>query len=131
MLRILPVLIVMLMLSYPAQAKLDKRALASLASLDEKTKLEQVCGSEAMDRIGADKSDNHEPDRAVADATAASVMKGDTLVVRGGAIRSHHHWYHLAYTCTGSKNHLSVIKMDYTIGGRIPAKEWDADNLWD
>lgn len=114
----------------PADAKLDKRALASLSGLDGKTKLEQVCGSEAMDRIGNDTSNDHEPDRAIAEATAPSVMKGDILTVTGGAVRSHHHWYRLSYTCTGSKDHLHVIRFEYKIGGRIPKAEWDADSLW-
>lgn len=113
-----------------AHAKIDKRTEYSLRSLDPQTRLEQVCDIEAMDRIGKDKSNNHEPDRAIGDATQAPVLKGTTLIVNGGALRSHGHWYHLAYTCTGSENFLSVEKFTYTLGERIPQSEWDKDNLW-
>ena len=128
--RILHLTLLLAFIPCAAHAKLDKRALESLKGLDPKSRLEQVCGVEAMDRIGADQSNNHEPDRALADATSSSVLKDDKLIVQGGAIRSHHHWYHLSYTCIGTSDHLGVLKFTYKIGSRIPDSEWEADSLW-
>ena len=114
----------------PAAAKLDERAKAGLKSLDPKTRLEQVCDLEAMDRIGNDKSNNHEPDRALGEVTAATEMKGDTLIAKGGAVRSHSHWYKLSYICKGSPDHMKVLDFSYKIGERIPESQWEADSLW-
>lgn len=113
-----------------AHAGMTKRLEADLRTLDPQTRLEQVCDLKAMEVVAADKEGHHAPDRAIGEATKASSITGDTIVVTGGALRSHGKWHELSYTCKASPDHLKVIQFDYKLGPYIPKSEWDADGLW-
>ncbi len=125
--RLCGVLFVSVLGVSPAFA-MDKRLENDLRHLDPETRLEQVCDLKVMQVVGQESY--HEPDRAVAEATKASLIKGDTLIVKGGALRSHGRWYELSYTCQGSPDHMDVIRFEYSLGRLIPKSEWDADHLW-
>lgn len=102
---------------------------ASLAKLDPQTRLEQVCDLAAMKRIAGDKTP-YRPDRAKSDVLVRPQHKKDTLVVKGGAFRSGGRWYQLAFTCTGSPDHMKVLSFSYEIGKEIPEAKWPQYGLW-
>ncbi len=102
---------------------------ASLAKLDPETRLEQVCDLAAMKRIAGDKNPYH-PDRAKSDVSVRPQHKKDTLIVKGGAFRSGGRWYQLAFSCTGSPDHMKVLSFSYEIGKEIPEAKWPQYGLW-
>ncbi len=107
----------------------DNRLDRSLQMLAPAERLEQLCDLTAMARIRKD-SGEFRPDRAVANATAEPVIVNDTIQARGAAFRSRGKWYALAFVCTSSSDHMTVVTFDYTIGAEIPEAKWASDNLW-
>jgi hypothetical protein len=107
----------------------DNRLDRSLQMLAPAERLEQLCDFTAMARIRKD-SGEFRPDRAVANATAEPVIVNDTIQARGAAFRSRGKWYALAFVCTSSSDHMTVVTFDYTIGAEIPEAKWASDNLW-
>src|SRR4029079_9900093 len=89
-------------------AAADERFDRSLQLLAPAERLEQLCDFTAMTRIRSEKKE-FRPDRAVANAMAESLAKGDTLQVTGGAFRSKKKWYALAYRCTATPDHLKIV----------------------
>jgi hypothetical protein len=100
-----------------------------LRRLDPETRLEQVCGAEAMRRIDKDKNRYH-PDRADVGAVSEPEAKNDVMRGSGGAFRSGGHWYRFSFTCRTSPDRLKVLDFKYAIGAQIPEKEWDTYGLW-
>jgi Domain of Unknown Function (DUF930) len=101
----------------------------SLQMLAPAERLEQLCDYTAMTRIRSEKKD-FRPDRAVANAMAEPIAKGDTLEVTGGAFRSKKKWYALSYRCTATPDHLKVLELSYTVGEEIPEAKWASFGLW-
>lgn len=110
-------------------AAADGRFERSLEMLAPAERLEQLCDYTAMTRIRSEKKE-FRPDRAVANAMAESLVKGDTLEVTGGAFRSKKKWYALTYRCTASPDHLKIVAFNYTIGEEIPESKWASYGLW-
>jgi hypothetical protein len=108
-----------------AENRLDR----SLQMLAPAERLEQLCDFTAMARIRKE-SVAFRPDRAVANATLEPVAVNDTIEARGAAFRSGGKWYALAFACTASPDHMSVLAFDYKIGAEIPEAKWASDNLW-
>ncbi|HEY1310465.1 MAG TPA: DUF930 domain-containing protein [Pseudolabrys sp.] len=108
-----------------AENRLDR----SLQMLAPAERLEQLCDFTAMARIRKESS-AFRPDRAVANATAEPVIVNDTIEARGAAFRSGGKWYALAFACTASPDHMTVVTFNYTIGAEIPEAKWVSDNLW-
>jgi len=107
----------------------DERFERSLQMLAPAERLEQLCDYTAMTRIRTEKKE-FRPDRAVANAMAEPVAKGDTLEVTGGAFRSRKKWYALSYRCMATPDHLKVVTFNYTIGEEIPEAKWVSFGLW-
>jgi hypothetical protein len=107
----------------------DARFERSLEMLAPAERLEQLCDFTAMTRIRSEKKE-FRPDRAVANAMAESLAKGDTLEVTGGAFRSKKKWYALTYRCTATPDHLKIVTFNYTIGEEIPESKWASFGLW-
>jgi len=107
----------------------DGRFERSLEMLAPAERLEQLCDFTAMTRIRSEKKE-FRPDRAVANAMAESLAKGDTLEVTGGAFRSRKKWYALTYRCTATPEHLKIVAFNYTIGEEIPESKWASFGLW-
>jgi uncharacterized protein DUF930 len=107
----------------------DARFERSLEMLAPAERLEQLCDFTAMTRIRSEKKE-FRPDRAVANAMAESLAKGDTLEVTGGAFRSKKKWYALTYRCTATPDHLKIVTFNYLIGEEIPESKWASFGLW-
>jgi hypothetical protein len=102
----------------------------SLQMLAPAERLEQLCDYTAMTRIRAEKKE-FRPDRAIANAMAEPLAKGDTLEVTGGAFRTKKKWYALTYRCAATPDHLKVVSFTYAIGEEIPEAKWASYGLWD
>jgi hypothetical protein len=106
----------------------DAHFQAMLKRLDPDTRLDQVCVSEAMDRVSRD-TKIYRAERAVTDATAPAVAKGNTLRGTGGAFRSKGHWYQISFTCKTTPDRMKVLSFDYRIGSVIPEDKWASYGL--
>jgi hypothetical protein len=113
----------------PAHA-MDARARASLLSLGAHERLEQACDVRVMEKIKADKTRHYLPDRAVADVTAHSKVRGNSIDAPGAAFRSRGQWYKLSFKCTTAGDHIKVLSATYKIGSKIPSRLWPRYGLW-
>jgi len=107
----------------------DARFERSLEMLAPAERLEQLCDFTAMTRIRSERKE-FRPDRAVANAMAESLAKGDTLEVSGGAFRSKKKWYAMTYRCSATPDHLKIVAFKFTIGEEIPESKWASFGLW-
>jgi hypothetical protein len=104
-----------------AQA-IDKKTASQIEKLDPSDQLEQRCDLEGMDRLKADK---------VISYTFSRPKHSDVHIEAQGAVfRRDGEWYRLAYTCTTSADHLSIIAFDMKPGARIPHENWDRYYLY-
>jgi hypothetical protein len=112
-----------------AASERPERFERSLQMLAPAERLEQLCDYTAMTRIRGEAKE-FRPDRAVANAMAEPIAKGDTLEVTGGAFRSRKKWYALTYRCTATPDHLKVVSFTYKVGDEIPEAKWASFGLW-
>lgn len=106
---------------------LDARFSAALGKLDPKTRLEQVCDWEAMNKIGQGGS---RVDHAISGAVMPAQHVGDMLIVKGGAFRTGGKWYQVAYTCKATPDHKTVLDFTYKTGPAIAPAKWTAYGLY-
>jgi len=99
----------------------------ALSRFDEETRVEQLCGIEAMAQIAALK--RFQPDRVVAYAMADVKLDRTTLLAEGAAFRSQRRWYRLRFKCELNADRQSVRGFEYAIGDTIPRRLWEAYNL--
>jgi hypothetical protein len=98
---------------------LDRVASASLRTLADDARFEQLCGIEAMEQIARGKG-GFNPERTIAYATADTRLEGDTLAADGAAFLSGGHWYRLAFRCRGTPDRRQVLSFDFATGEQFP-----------
>ena len=103
---------------------------AGLLKLDPKTRLEQRCDAEVLDRITHD-TRRYRADRVVAYAFATPEMHKDSIRSPGAAFRSKGEWYRLKFKCKTAPDHMKILNLRYRIGAQIPKEEWTRYNLYD
>jgi len=116
-------------LAWPAFA-MDAALRAGLLKLDPRTRLEQRCDAEVLDRISHD-DHKYKADRVVAYAFATPEMKADAIRSPGAAFRSKGQWYRLKFKCETAPDHMEVLQFRYRIGDEIPEADWAKYNLYD
>ncbi len=101
-----------------------------LPLLEEETRMEQLCGLEAMAQIAASLKQFH-PDRVVAYARSEVTISNDTVTAEGAAFRSHRRWYGLTFTCDLTDDRQAVRSFAFSVGKAIPKRRWEQYNLPD
>ena len=111
------------LLMSPAAYALPARMIASLKKMDPDTRFQQRCDLEAMNRI---QKENHHmlPDEMVPYAFGQTKTKGNMLIAKGAAFRSHNVWRHVSYRCKTDGDHMNVLSFDYKIGDEVPRADW-------
>lgn len=110
-----------LMIPMVAQA-IDKSTARQIEKLDPTDQLEQRCDLEGMDRLKADK---------VISYTFSRPKHTDVHIdAKGAVFRRDGEWYRLAYACTTSADHLSIVSFEMKPGARIPHEDWDRYYLY-
>ena len=112
-------------LSHP----LSRKMVAALASMEEETRWEQLCGIEAMAQIAAAPNGAFQPDRVVAYAMADVKASGGEILAEGAAFRSRGRWYRLKFQCRLKPDRLTVETFEFSVGKAIPRRLWEAHNL--
>lgn len=100
----------------------------ALAQFDEETRIEQLCGIEAMAQIRAT-FPTFQPDRVVAYAMADVRLLKGTLVAGGAAFRSERQWYRMSFTCALTADTQTIKTFEFAIGDAIPQRLWEKHNL--
>ena len=98
---------------------LDRVASASLKTLADDARFEQLCGIEAMEQI-AQGDGGFNPERTIAYATTDTRLEDDTLTAEGAAFLSAGHWYHLAFKCRATPDRRKVLSFDFATGEQFP-----------
>ena len=96
---------------------LDGVARASLASISPGSRIEQLCGVEALEQIAAGDA-HYVPERVIAYLDAATRFDGATLVADGAAFQSAGHWFRLRFRCRTSAGG-EVVAFDFAVGDAI------------
>lgn len=109
---------------------LSRKMREMLPLFEEETRLEQLCGLEAMAQIAASLKQFH-PDRIVAYAKADVRIENNTLMAEGAAFRSRRRWYGLTFACGLSADRQAVQSFEFSVGELIPKRLWDRYNLPD
>jgi hypothetical protein len=114
-----------------AWAVKDERMNRQLLKLDPKTRLEQTCDVEVMERINQD-TNPYNPDRIEAYAFEMPVIGEDerSFIAHGAAFRSQGNWYRLSFRCVTGPRHLDAHSLEYAIGAKIPQSEWQRYGLY-
>ena len=108
----------------------SRRAREKLARVEVSTRLEQICGIEAMAQI-ADMNWGFQPIAVVAYAMEDVRREGEALVAPGAAFLSAHHWYRLRFRCGISPATQRVTAFDFSVGAEIPRRDWESHGLTD
>jgi hypothetical protein len=117
-----------LLVSASAADALPARMIKALKEMNPGTRFEQRCNIEAMDRI-AKESRHFRPDELVTYAFGNPKVKGDVMVAKGAAFRSHNVWRHLTFRCKTDSDHMNVLSFKYKIGAVVPRDKWSKHYL--
>jgi Domain of Unknown Function (DUF930) len=109
---------------------LSRKMREILPLFEEETRLEQLCGLEAMAQIAASLTQFH-PDRIVAYAKADVRFENNIVAAEGAAFRSDRRWYGLTFTCGLTDDRRVVQSFEFSVGEAIPKRLWDRYNLPD
>lgn len=108
-----------------ARSRNTRQELAMLRPADQ---IEQLCNLEAMAQVGA-WSEEFQPDRVVAYATADPKLSGDSFLAEGAALRSKRDWYRLRFKCDLTPDHKKIAAFEFLMGEPIPRREWAEHSL--
>lgn len=98
-----------------------------LEKLDPRTRIEQRCDIEAMNRIAKDRK--YSPDKVIAYSFADPKITKNHVHAPGAAFRSRGQWYRLSYECQTGNDAMTAVEFSYQIGGLIPRQLWDKHYL--
>lgn len=107
---------------------LSRKMREILPLFEEETRLEQLCGIEAMAQIVIAFKQFH-PERIVAYARSDVRIEGNVLVAEGAAFRSGQEWHGLIFRCEFGADRKAITGFEFSIGKRIPKRLWEQYNL--
>ena len=129
MLKFIAVLVPLISIATSAFA-VDPAIKKQLQKLDPSERMEQSCDTEAMKRIGSDKT-GFKPDKVIAYTFSDPAMNSDSMNAPGAVFRSKGDWYHLSYKCTTGPKHINVRSLSYEIGEKVSRDSWKQYYLYD
>lgn len=106
----------------------SRPARAALRTLDDDTRVEQLCGLEAMEQVHEWRRD-FQPDRLVAYAMGEPRPIADGIEADGAAFRSHANWYRIRFRCELSPDRTRVAAFAFAVGDPVPRDQWDERGL--
>lgn len=100
----------------------------ALRTLAADTRIEQLCGLEAMEQVHAWRRD-FQPDRIVVYAMGEPTMTGNLFEANGAAFRSHALWYAVKFSCELTADHARVAGFAFAVGEPVPRDRWEDHGL--
>jgi len=107
----------------------SRQAQRKLQLLEGETRVEQLCGLEAMAQIAASQP-QFRTDRTIAYAMAEVKFVKGAIVADGAAFRSEERWYRLKFRCRISTDGRSIQSFEFLVGSAIPKSEWERHGLF-
>lgn len=106
----------------------SRQARLALRTLSDDTRVEQLCGLEAMEQVHAWRRD-FLPDRLVAYAFGEPKPIGDGIEANGAAFRSRSGWYRIRFRCELSPDRTRVTGFAFAVGDAVPRDDWEEHGL--
>lgn len=106
----------------------SRQARLALRTLSDDTRIEQLCGLEAMEQVHAWRRD-FLPDRLVAYAFGEPKPIADGIEADGAAFRSRSGWYRVRFRCELSPDRARVTGFAFAVGDAVPRDDWEEHGL--
>lgn len=106
----------------------SRQTRVALRTLAVDTRVEQLCGLEAMEQVHAWQRD-FQPDRIVVYAMSEPRMTGNLFEADGAAFRSRSLWYNIKFTCELTPDRARVTAFAFAVGTPVPREDWDEHGL--
>ena len=106
----------------------NRQTRAAMRMLTSETRIEQLCGLEAMEQVHAWQRD-YQPDRIVVYAMGEPTMTGNLFEADGAAFRSRSLWYNIKFSCELSADHARVAGFAFAVGAPVPRDNWEDHGL--
>lgn len=101
----------------------SRSARLALRTLDDETRVEQLCGLEAMEQVHEWRHEL-EPDRLVAYALSEPRLIAGGIAADGAAFRSHANWFRMRFRCELSPDRRRVVAFAFAVGEPVSRAEW-------
>lgn len=108
---------------------IDQAMVRQFEKLDPRTRLEQRCDTEAMERITQGKN-SFKADKVIAYAFSDPTIDKTRIEAPGAVFRSKGEWYRLAFRCRTETDRIGIVSFSYQIGARVPKDQWRAHYLY-
>ncbi|MBB2753800.1 UNVERIFIED_ORG: hypothetical protein GGI57_004529 [Rhizobium aethiopicum] len=106
----------------------SRRAREALRGLAGSERNLQLCDLEALEQVRHARPDMR-PDLLAPYAMAPEKISGNSVEVRGGALRSNRAWYNIQFKCGLDAGSGKVTSFALLVGDAIPQGEWQAHDL--
>jgi hypothetical protein len=106
----------------------SRQARIAIRTLSDDTRVEQLCGLEAMEQVHAWRHD-FQPDRLVAYAMGEPKPIAGGIEADGAAFRNHSNWYRIRFRCELTPDREKVAAFAFAVGDPIPRDEWEEHGL--
>ncbi|RFB92737.1 hypothetical protein B5K11_15900 [Rhizobium leguminosarum bv. trifolii] len=106
----------------------SRRAREALRGLAGSERNLQLCDLEALEQVRRARPDMR-PDLLAPYAMAPEKIGGNSVEVRGGALRSNRAWYNIQFKCGLDAGSGKVTSFAFLVGDAIPLAEWQAHDL--
>jgi hypothetical protein len=106
----------------------SRQARLALRTLSDDTRVEQLCGLEAMEQVHAWRHD-FQPDRLVAYAMGEPKPIAGGIEADGAAFRNHSNWYRIRFRCELTPDREKVAAFAFAVGDPIPRDQWEEHGL--
>lgn len=106
----------------------SRQARLAMRTLSDDTRVEQLCGLEAMEQVHAWRHE-FQPDRLVAYAMGEPKPIAGGIEADGAAFRNHSSWYRIRFRCELTPDRERVAAFAFAVGDSIPHDEWEEHGL--
>jgi hypothetical protein len=106
----------------------SRQARLALRTLTDDTRIEQLCGLEAMEQVQAWRRE-FLPDRLVAYAFGEPRAIAGGIAADGAAFRSRSNWYRMRFRCELTPDRARVAAFAFAVSGAVPREDWEEHGL--
>ncbi|WP_429818358.1 DUF930 domain-containing protein [Ensifer sp. B1-9] len=113
---------------YSAKSIADPRVKQALINLPVKTRIRQICNTEALEQI-RNQRPNTPPEGLVPFGPRGGFISKNRFDASGGAYRSKSNWYDVDFKCVVNDDATEVTSFSIAIGGIVPRTSWQERRL--
>lgn len=106
----------------------SRQARLAMRTLSDDTRIEQLCGLEAMEQVHAWRRE-FQPDRLVAYAFGEPRSIAGGIAADGAAFRARSNWYRIRFRCELTPDRARVAAFAFVVGDAVPREDWEEHGL--